>query len=241
MWKGMNMIRTINNCIIAILLIGILGGCSRTEGTSDTTLSNQPAELIQQTSVAVTFEREDIPEEVREEMLGVTISENSLMKFEDLAYLTLTYVGYDGKDHIGNMIVDKKLADEVISIFKELYEVKFPIELIEPAYKYNGDDELSMESNNTSAFNDRPITGGTGMSYHQLGRAIDINPYVNPYVKNSAGIVLPASAQTYTDREMDEKGMIKEDGECVRIFKKYGWSWGGDWTSLKDYQHFEKR
>ena len=241
MWKGMIMIPTINKYIAVILLAILLAGCSPAEERVSTTIDDRPVEKAQEPPVVVTFEKEDIPQEIQEEMMGVTISENSVMKFDDLAYLTLTYVGYDGKDHIGNMIVDKKLAGEVISIFKELYEVKFPIEIIEPAYKYNGDDELSMESNNTSAFNDRPVTGGTGLSYHQLGRAIDINPYVNPYVKTSAGIVLPASAQAYTERDIEEKGMIKADGDCVRIFKKYGWTWGGDWSSLKDYQHFEKR
>ena len=174
-------------------------------------------------------------------MQGVTIHTSSRVSFDDLSYLTLTYVGYNGENSIGNMIVDKNLADEVLAIFKELYEAGFPIERIEPAYKFGGDDELSMENNNTSSFNDRPVTGGNSLSYHQLGRAIDINPYVNPYVKSSKGVVLPASAHMYADRNIEEKGMIKADGVCVKIFKKYGWTWGGDWRSLKDYQHFEKR
>jgi len=187
------------------------------------------------------FGKEEIPEDIKAEMIGVTIHENSRVTFDDLSYLTLTYVGYDEESHIGNMIVDKELGDEVLAIFKELYEAGFPIESVEPAYKYDGDDSRSMENNNTSAFNDRPLTGGNSLSYHQLGRAIDINPYVNPYVKASKGIILPASAKAYADRGINEKGMIKADGICVEIFKKYGWSWGGDWKSLKDYQHFEKR
>ncbi len=191
--------------------------------------------------IAAVFVKNDIPESIRKKMQGVTISDKSRMKFEELSYLTVTYMGYDHVPHIGNIIVDKKLADEVLSIFKELYEIEFPIERMELPCNYNGDDELSMQANNTSSFNDRPVTGGMGLSYHQLGRAIDINPLVNPYVKTSANIVLPATAGKYTDRTLDEPGMIKKNSECVEIFKKYGWTWGGDWKSLKDYQHFEKR
>ena len=187
----------------------------------------------------IVFTKSEIPEEIRERMMGVTIREDSRMQFEDLSYLTITHIGYDGKSHTGNMIVNKKLADEVLSIFKELYEIKFPIERMELVHKYGGSDELSMRANNTSSFNDRPVSGGTGLSYHQLGQAIDINPLVNPYIKKS--VVLPETAHEYTDRTLNAKGMINSDSECVQIFKKYGWTWGGDWTSLKDYQHFEKR
>ena len=185
------------------------------------------------------FSKGEIPEEIRQKMQGVTISEKSKVTFDDLAYLTVVHVGYDGKRHIGNIIVNKKLADEVLSIFKELYEIKFPIERMELVYNYGGSDELSMRANNTSSFNDRPVSGGTGLSYHQLGQAIDINPLVNPYVKKS--VVLPETAREYTDRTLNVKGMINSDSECVKILKKYGWDWGGDWKSLKDYQHFEKR
>ncbi len=247
MWNFTKKTHIINKSLPLILAVILLCSCSDSEITTQSPSQepsenySEPTSVEKEEIVEVTFKMEEIPEDVKEEMMGVTISEKSKMGFDDLSYLTLTYVGYDGKTYLGNMIVDKKLADEVLLIFEELYEAEFPIECIEPMYKYNGDDELSMESNNTSSFNDRPVTGGTGLSYHQLGRAIDINPYVNPYVKKSEDIVLPASAEMYTDRKLDEKGMIKADGICVNIFKKYGWTWGGDWTSLKDYQHFEKR
>ncbi len=185
------------------------------------------------------FEKSEIPEEIREKMMNVTINENSRMNFDTLSYLSLTCIGYDEKEYVGHMIVDAQLADEVICIFKELYEARFPVEKMKPVCEYAGSDDLSMQDNNTSSFNDRPATGGSGLSYHQLGRAIDINPLVNPYVKKSK--VLPASSTAYTDRTLGAKGMITQDGKCVEIFKKYGWSWGGDWKSLKDYQHFEKR
>ncbi len=199
----------------------------------------EPEETAKDSEVTVVFSKSDIPHDVREKMQGVTISGKSRVSFDDLSYLTVTHIGYDGKLHTGNIIVDRNLAEEVLSIFKELYEAGFPIERMELASEYDGVDELSMRANNTSSFNDRPVTGGTGLSYHQLGRAIDINPLVNPYIKGDT--VLPETAAKYTDRTLMEKGMISADSECVRIFKKYGWAWGGDWKSLKDYQHFEKK
>ena len=229
---------------IVLLLVISLSGCYYKKSSSDKNIAEEKIYYNEEItaseeSFSPVFEKSDIPGDVKDKMYGVTISDSSRTGFDGLSYLTLTYIGYDGESHIGNMIVDKNLADEVILIFKELYEVKFPIEKIRLACEYGGVDELSMEDNNTSAFNDRPVTGGSGLSYHQLGRAIDINPLVNPYIKGS--VVLPASAKGYTDRENDTAGIITSDGDCVRIFKKYGWTWGGDWRSLKDYQHFEKR
>ena len=241
--RGMYMDIRVRRLIIAVLAVS-LSGCAyvKTPVVKDSPEQavhyNEEIPAVEESFTPV-FEKSDIPNEVKDKMYGVTISDSSRVGFDGLSYLTLSYIGYDGENHTGNMIVDKNLADEVVCIFKELYEAKFPIEKIRLACEYGGVDELSMEDNNTSAFNDRPVTGGSGLSYHQLGRAIDINPLVNPYIKGS--VVLPASAQWYTDRTSEAVGIITSDSDCVKIFKKYGWTWGGDWRSLKDYQHFEKR
>lgn len=230
--------------VVAVLMISLvfIAGCSLEKTAVEETSAVSGKETVTETDEFVpVFEKSEIPEDIRNEMYGVTISDKSHVSFDELSYLTLTYVGYDGESHIGNMVIDKELADEVIEIFKELYEIEFPIEKMRLACEYDGVDEMSMRDNNTSAFNDRPIAGGTGLSYHQLGRAIDINPLVNPYIRFSDNLLLPETAGEYLDRNLDVQGMIKEDSECVAIFKKYGWAWGGDWNSLKDYQHFEKR
>ena len=104
--------------------------------------------------------------------------------------------------------------------------------------EYNNDDDLSMADNNTSAFNFRPITGGGGWSNHAYGLAIDINPKYNPYVSKNA--VYPVNAVSYVNRDEDVEGMIKEGDALFNAFISRGWTWGGDWNSLKDYQHFEK-
>lgn len=182
----------------------------------------------------------EVPQDVRDRMWNVTISDKSIVSFDDLRYLTLTFHGYDNKIHIGNMIVHKDLADEVVEIFKELYLKNFKIEKMVLPCEYSGIDELSMQDNNSSAFNDRPLNSAGGLSYHQLGMAIDLNPLYNPYIKFSNNDVQPKAGKPYLDRSLGLDEYIMPDSECVKIFKRYGWTWGGDWNSVKDYQHFEK-
>ena len=111
---------------------------------------------------------------------------------------------------------------------------------------YNGNDENSMSANNTSAFNYRTISGSKKLSNHAYGLAIDINPRINPYV-SSKGNVSPTNGKLYKIRSIQKcKGkykdyMIQEDSYICQLFKKYGFSWGGDWKNSKDYQHFEKK
>ena len=160
------------------------------------------------------------------------------INYDDLRYLQVLHVGFDGVIHIGELIVNKLIAEEVLSIFREIYDIGFPIEKMKIISLYDYSDELSMEDNNTSAFNFRQITNGDTLSNHSLGLAIDINPAVNPYIKSNT--ILPTNATPYIDRNQDALGLIKKDDSIYEIFKKYGWTWGGDWTSPKDYQHFEK-
>ncbi|MEJ5943708.1 M15 family metallopeptidase [Pseudokineococcus basanitobsidens] len=103
------------------------------------------------------------------------------------------------------------------------------MERVVPASAYGGSDEASMRANNTSGFNCRP-------GRHGEGAAIDVNPLVNPYIKGS--VVQPATAKRYVDRTQAVRGMIKPGDVVVRAFAAEGWRWGGDWKTLKDYQHF---
>lgn len=164
--------------------------------------------------------------------------DSNLINYDDLRYLQVLHVGFDGVIHIGELIVNKLIAEEVLTIFREIYDIGFPIEKMKVISHYDNSDELSMEDNNTSAFNFRQITNGDTLSRHAMGLAIDINPSINPYIKSN--IILPTNAIPYIDRNQDALGLIKKEDSIYEIFKKYGWTWGGDWTSLKDYQHFEK-
>ena len=184
------------------------------------------------------FAYSPLSDEVAERITGISYIENDEVKITDLVYVQITHWGFDEKEHRGEVILNKKVAEEVVEIFKELYKAKFPIEKIRIIDEYDAKDELSMLDNNTSAFCYREIAGGNGkLSYHSYGIAIDINPVQNPYVKNNT--VLPESGRTYLDRTNVRKGMIVEGDPCYNAFKKRGWTWGGDWNSLKDYQHFE--
>ncbi|MDD3345158.1 MAG: M15 family metallopeptidase [Candidatus Omnitrophica bacterium] len=151
------------------------------------------------------------------------------------------YYSFDGKIHKGQLVIDERLVGDIREVFRVALEDKFPIQSVIPIsnskfYKdgeWNGDDQ-SMLANNTSAFNYRKVTGGKKLSKHSYGFAIDINPVQNPYIKKD--IVLPPGA-VY---DPFVPGTLTSDCALVLAFTRLGWTWGGRWSSLKDYQHFEK-
>lgn len=188
--------------------------------------------------VETVFAYAPLSDEVIEKITGMSYIENDNIRVEELVYVQVTHWGFDDKEYVGKIILNKKVADDVVEIFKELYEAKFPIEKIRIIDEYDANDELSMLDNNSSAFCYREIAGSKGkLSKHSYGIAIDINPIQNPYVKND--IVLPESGKEYLDRDNVRKGMIIEGDACYNAFVDRGWTWGGEWNSLKDYQHFE--
>ena len=126
----------------------------------------------------------------------------------------------------------------LIEIFEVLYNAKFPIEKMVLIDDYDGDDNLSMADDNTSAFNYRNVPGTSTLSNHSYGVAIDINPLVNPYVREND--VMPPEGQDFLDREDVRPGMIIQGDVVYDSFISRGWTWGGDWETVKDYQHFEK-
>ena len=195
-------------------------------------------EIKEEENKEVIFTHSEIPYEVRLRMVGKSMpKEDSLIKFSDLSYLKLTYYGFDNKIHNGEMVVSKEVAPEAVSIFKELYEKKYPIEKVKLIDEYDGDDEASMEDNNTSAFCYRVISGTDTLSNHAKGLAIDINPKQNPHVTETA--VLPQGSESFANRDDIKRGMIKKYDLCYKAFTKRGWGWGGHWKN-PDYQHFEK-
>lgn len=164
--------------------------------------------------------------------------DSQVISYDNLRYLEILHVGFDGQIHKGELIVNASISEEVLKIFREIYDVGFPIEKMKVISEYNNSDDESMKDNNTSAFNFRTITNGAELSNHAFGLAIDINPKINPYV--SATSIFPENATEFVDRDQFTLGMIKKDEAVYKIFKKYGWIWGGDWDTIKDYQHFEK-
>ena len=157
-----------------------------------------------------------------------------------LRRVAINYIGFDGKTHRGDLIVNEDLAAEVVAIFDQLLQLRYPIEKIRTLDNYPGaDDELSMEDNNTSAFNCRDIPGTGRWSQHAYGRAIDVNPLFNPYV-DRMGAFQPKNAAPYLDRNRKDPAVLHAGDAAVRVFTDRGWRWGGDWRTPKDYQHFER-
>lgn len=188
------------------------------------------------------FFAQEIPEEIFARMDGVSYVENDNISLEDLRYLRLLYVGFDEQTHVGELIVHASIADTILEIFQTLYENGYQIEKMRLIDDYGGDDHASLLDNNTSAFNYRVVEGSKKLSRHAYGLAIDINPFYNPYVTYPGGVehISPEDSEPYADREADFPHKIGKDGDlCWRLFSEHGFTWGGDWKSLKDYQHFQ--
>jgi len=169
--------------------------------------------------------------------------ENNPVPLSDLRYVRLTHWGFDGCVHEGEFIVHEKVAKEVIEIFQELFEKKYPIEKMLLIDIYKADDDLSCEDNNTCCFCSRPFTGKNDeWSMHSYGLAIDINPLLNPYYNKAfrtEGII----GEEFLERTLDCRGMIKKDDDCYKAFTSRGWKWAGHWYEERgyvDYQHFYK-
>ncbi len=182
-----------------------------------------------------------IPNDIFEKMQGKSYKENCTVPREELRYLHILHVGFDNNTHEGELIVNKRIAEDVLDIFKELYKAGYQIEKVRLIDEYNAQDELSMRDNNSSAFNFRYISYSTTLSKHAMGLAVDINTLYNPYIKQVDGRlnIEPANAVQYVDRNRQFPHKIDHQDLCYKLFTKYGFEWGGDWEDSKDYQHFE--
>jgi hypothetical protein len=163
----------------------------------------------------------------------------------DLRYLRLTYMDFQGEDRVGELIVHKEVAQSVVSIMRELYEVGYPIHQMKLVSDFDGNDWKSIEADNTSAFNCRNATGSKKWSKHSYGMAIDINPIENPYISRRGHISHKASQQyrkrIHKEDSLADRAVLLQNDKATKIFKSYGFSWGGDWRYTKDYQHFVKK
>ena len=159
------------------------------------------------------------------------------VRLEDLRYLTMTFWGFDDRPHTGEMIVNESIAELTVEVFRQLYELRYPIEDMSVMPQEFWERTPSGDDNITSSFECRAAVGGSGgWSNHAFGLAIDINPFHNPYKKGT--LVLPELAGAYFDRDDVRPGMIVEGDDVVAIFDELGWGWGGRWSSALDYMHF---
>jgi hypothetical protein len=170
-------------------------------------------------------------------MTGVSWQPGCPVALADLRTITLTYWGFDNVAHLGTLVVHRRQATRMVKVFRRLYDARFPIEQMLPIEAFAGDDDASTKANNTSGFNCRKVAGSKSWSQHAWGAAVDINPLQNPYV-DAHGAVLDPAAEVFVDRTRTDAGIITRRGVVVKAFAAQGWRWGGNWRSIKDYQHF---
>lgn len=152
---------------------------------------------------------------------------------DELRWVRLPFWGFDGEVHTGELLLRADAVNAVVAGFAALHERRFPIEemrIVEPSEL---DAPPTGDGNNTTAFVCRPSRSSTSWSEHAQGRAVDINPFHNPYVKGD--VVLPELATAYVDRSHLRPGMLTDDD--VAGFTGVGWGWGGRWRSLLDFMH----
>jgi hypothetical protein len=165
---------------------------------------------------------------------------------ERLRIVRFSYIDFDGCRHDdGQIMVLDAVAENVLAIFRALELRRFPLANARLMDEYGGDDNKSMAANNTSSFNDRPITGGNAPSLHASGLAIDINPVQNPYISFDRGQATfsPAEGTNYANRLNTRPAKPLRSGmaeEVVDVFADHGFLvWGGYWDTPIDYQHFQ--
>ena len=188
------------------------------------------------------FAAEPIPDGVWQRMQDKTYRENPYIGRSDLRHIRALHWDNDNQMHVGEMIVNREIVDRVVSIFRKLFDAKYPIQRMLLPDVYDADDEIQMRDNNSSCFCYRAIAGTAKLSKHARGLAIDINTLYNPYYKDrddGTRFIQPATAADYCDRTWDFPYKIDHQDLCLRLFTEAGFEWGGDWTSCKDFQHFE--
>lgn len=192
----------------------------------------------------VIFEAMEVPADVAERMQGKSFSAGCPVKMADLRYLRMSHYDFNGEVKTGEMICHKDIAEALLGVFRKLFEVRYPIERMVLVDEYNGDDEASMRANNTSCFNFRNVAGSSKLSRHAYGKAVDINPLYNPYVRmraNGTLFVQPSTAGKYVKRDKRSNPyMINRADVAYKAFTEAGFKWGGNWRRYKDYQHFAR-
>lgn len=210
---------------------------------------NGVSQLEQRYTLQENFYYEPLSDNLRRYITGVSYpaqtgeGQDLAITLDELCYVHILHYDFDGNPKEGELICNQYIAQDLVEIFYELFRNEYQLERVLLIDEYDGSDAASMEDNNTSCFNYRLVNGTTSLSKHALGLAIDVNPLYNPYVSyNSDGSlhVSPAVGEFYADRSASFPYKIDENDLCYKLFTQHGFTWGGNWNSIKDYQHFQK-
>ena len=215
------------------------------EASSESGLENFSNDSVDVSDVEA-FYIEEITDELKERMNGKSYADNideSIINYSMLRHIVIKYYDFNDDVQLGEIVCNEKIAQDLVEIFEELYNSGYQLERVHLIDEYDADDDASMDDNNTSCFNYRVVDNTTKLSYHAYGLAIDVNPFYNPYVqmRNGEEYVCPTGSVPYANRDDNFPYKIDENDLAYKLFKQHGFIWGGDWNSLKDYQHFEKR
>ena len=197
---------------------------------------------ISEQTYAEGFTYSELPQDIVEKISGVSYVDNSNISLDELRYCKILYNDFDGNVQNGELICNEQIAQDLLEIFYELYNSGYQIESVKLIDEYDGDDTASMLANNTSCFNYRVVEGTQKLSKHAYGLAIDLNPFYNPYItynKDGSQNISPAGSEDYADRDASFPYKIDENDLAYKLFTEHGFKWGGNWNSVKDYQHFE--
>lgn len=199
---------------------------------------------VKAAGISKCFVAEPISDAVFRRMQGKSFKKGCSIARNSLRHVKVLHYTADGKILMGELVCSQHIAGDVTAIFLDLFKHRYPIERMQLIDDYGADDERSMTANNTSCFNYRVVAGSKKLSKHSQGRAIDINPLYNPCVRhrhNGTQTVSPQAGKAYADRNKKYiPYKIDRNDLAYKLFKAHGFTWGGEWRSVKDYQHFEK-
>lgn len=225
---------------------GVIGAPSLLTGAR----LNGDTQMEQRVLLEEGFYYEPLSDNLRRYITGVTYPVTAgadgtepEITLDQLRYVHIFHYDFNGNAAEGELICNELIAQDLVEIFYELYRNEYRLERVLLIDEYNGDDIASMEADNTSCFNYRVVAGSDTLSRHALGLAVDINPLYNPYVsygQDGTQTVSPASASAYADRSVHFPYKIDENDLCYKLFIQHGFTWGGHWNNVKDYQHFQK-
>jgi len=209
--------------------------------------SFEPGDVINEKDVraagtASFFYENTIDDRLFARIYGKSFKADCTTPLDDLRYLRILHKDADGRTIVGEIVCNKKISAKLLDIFSKLYAASYPIEKVILVDDFDADDEKSMEADNSSSFNFRMVPNSKYLSRHSYGLAIDINPFYNPYYKkypDGKVLLQPESSAPYLDRSASFVYKVDDGDLCVTLFKEAGFEWGGDWTTCKDYQHFE--
>ena len=134
-------------------------------------------------------------------------------------------------------MVNADVSASVAAVFARLYRDHYPVHSIVPVEQFGGDDNASMAADNTSAFNCRrsgQANAPSAASPHANGRAVDVNPYENPWVDPRCACFQP---DAFYGSHRVGKGVISKGGIAWTVFTRAGWTWQDNATI--DFQHFD--